>query len=105
MKVRSYRVRRLAVVVAALALGTVLTAPAGAWPDPSPGRQDGVGAGSMPPAAVQQYLAERPAVRGTSGPPTKVRPRAGNCLRPAGLTAKAKRACRSSALRARAVDR
>ena len=102
MKFHDSRIRWLAVAFAAAALAVVVAAPAGAWPDPPGGRGDGVGSGSMPSPAVQQYLAERPAVRsGTTQKRTKpaARPRATNCRRLTGQASKSKPACRTSSLR------
>ena len=94
---------RLAVLTAALAFGLLAAAPAGGWPDPDPGRQDGVSAGSVPSQAAQAFLNERAARRATvTKRPHRTRPRAGECRRPQTVGTKAAQkqakrpACRTS---------
>ena len=94
---------RFAVAIAALALGLLAAAPAGGWPDPDPGRPDGVSAGSAPSQAAQVFLNDRAARRATvTKRPHRTWPRAGECRRPQAVGTKAAQkraerpACRTS---------
>ena len=81
---------RLAVATAALAFGLLAAAPAGSWPDPDPGREDGAAAGSVPSKAAQAFLNDRAARRATGAKrPSRTRPHAGECRRPQAVGAKA----------------